>query len=434
MQKVYLLLRDNQQTGPYSFEELLRLQLKQNDLIWIEGKSYGWRYPAEVESLKPYLPTANSQKKETKQSTTKNTEPTSSGTTSPKKIFISMPANSQVNGKENSASIDPIEQKAEELRKRAQAYIPQHEEVRTNYGRNIKDAEEEYTHWAYERKIKKKSKLPGKTLVIGCIVVLIVLAGWWMKGEFSDTSSAVTTIAVQDKELSQKQEITTPVEPIKEEQSPSTEELKPRAEKSRKEKAKEPITDKAIIQNKSTATETISTIEEPIIDQTPVSGNKEDNTETSVQAPVENKKTLKEKIGDLFKKKKETEEAPQTAENANSERKATRREDENATISVTDISDQVEVKTNKIADSWMMGVKNVKLTLYNRSDLTLNVAKAEVLYYSDQNTLLEKRIISFANIPPKKSQTLSIPDNRLADHIDYKVVLATGVENAYANR
>ena len=48
--------------------------------------------------------------------------------------------------------------------------------------------------------------------------------------------------------------------------------------------------------------------------------------------------------------------------------------------------------------------------------------------------LLEKKIISFANILPKKSQTLSIPDNRLADHIDYKVVSATGVENAYANR
>jgi hypothetical protein len=283
----------------------------------------------------------------------------------------------------------------------------------------------------YERNTKKKSKLPGKTLVIACIA-LIVLAGWWMKGKFSDNSSAVTTIAVQ--ELPHKQEITTPVEPIKEEQSTSTEELKTRTEKSRKEKAKEPITDKAIIQNQTSTTETVSTIEEPIIDQTAVSCNKEDNTETSVRTPVENKKTLKEKIGDLFKKKKETEEAPQAAGNANSERKATRREDDNATISVTDISDQVEIKTNKIADSWMMGVKNVKLTLYNRSDLTLNMAKAEVLYYSDQNTLLEKRIISFANISPKKSQTLSIPDNRLADHIDYKVVLATGVENAYANR
>ena len=82
----------------------------------------------------------------------------------------------------------------------------------------------------------------------------------------------------------------------------------------------------------------------------------------------------------------------------------------------------------------MMGVKNVKLNLYNKSNLTLTQAKVEVLYYSDQNKLLEKKIISYANIPPKKSQIISIPDNRLADHIEYKVVSATGVENAYANR
>jgi hypothetical protein len=116
------------------------------------------------------------------------------------------------------------------------------------------------------------------------------------------------------------------------------------------------------------------------------------------------------------------------------ERKATRREEETATTSVSDVSDQIELKTNKLADSWMMGVKNVKLTLHNKSNLTINAAKVEVSYYSDQNNLLGKNTIAYANIPPKKSQTLSIPDNRLADHIDYKVLSATGVENSYANR
>ena len=59
MQKVYLLLRNNRQTGPHSLEELLQLQLQPFDLIWVEGKSYGWAYPTEVESLKPFVATVN---------------------------------------------------------------------------------------------------------------------------------------------------------------------------------------------------------------------------------------------------------------------------------------------------------------------------------------------------------------------------------------
>ena len=55
MQKVYLLLRDNQQTGPFSLEELIRFDLKPFDLIWIEGKSAGWYYPQEIQALQPHL-------------------------------------------------------------------------------------------------------------------------------------------------------------------------------------------------------------------------------------------------------------------------------------------------------------------------------------------------------------------------------------------
>jgi hypothetical protein len=433
MQKVYLLLRNNQQTGPHSFEELLHLQLKPNDLVWIEGKSYGWRYPAEVESLKPYMPIVDF-KVESEQTPPKNTEANKTSTASPKKIFVSMPVTPRENSKENIASIDVIEQKEEELRKRAQAYTPQQEEVKINYSRNINEAEQDYANWMYKTKTKKKSKLPGKTLVIASVVALIVLAGWWMKGQFFDQTSTVTESTAQDKKISEIQEITTPVDPIENEQITSAEKIKPKVEKTGKEKT--PNTDEVVAQKETTENETVSITDEQVINQPPVTDNKGDNTKTLVQAPVEKKKTLKEKISNLFKKKNEagTEEETKATENTDNERKATRRADDDATTSVTDISDQVEIKTNKIADSWMMGVKNVKLTLYNRSNLTLNIAKAEVLYYSDQNTLLEKKIISFVNIPANKSQTLSIPDNRLADHIDYKVASATGVENAYANR
>ena len=39
MHKVYLLLRNNRQTGPYSLDELLKLNLKPFDLVWVDGRS-----------------------------------------------------------------------------------------------------------------------------------------------------------------------------------------------------------------------------------------------------------------------------------------------------------------------------------------------------------------------------------------------------------
>src|SRR5688572_25064612 len=58
MHRIYSLLRNNKQSGPFSLEELLHLNLKKFDLIWVEGKS-GWSYPSEIESLKPFLTEAN---------------------------------------------------------------------------------------------------------------------------------------------------------------------------------------------------------------------------------------------------------------------------------------------------------------------------------------------------------------------------------------
>lgn len=55
MKKVYLLLRNNHQAGPYTIDELLQQKLKPFDLIWVEGISKAWTYPAELPQLKDFL-------------------------------------------------------------------------------------------------------------------------------------------------------------------------------------------------------------------------------------------------------------------------------------------------------------------------------------------------------------------------------------------
>jgi hypothetical protein len=58
---MYLLLRDNKQSGPYSLDDLKAKGLKAYDLVWVEGRSAAWRYPSEVEELSAFAPAVEEQ-------------------------------------------------------------------------------------------------------------------------------------------------------------------------------------------------------------------------------------------------------------------------------------------------------------------------------------------------------------------------------------
>ena len=51
----YLLLRDDQQIGPYTFEQLKALGLEPKDLVWVQGRSDGWTSATDVEELKELI-------------------------------------------------------------------------------------------------------------------------------------------------------------------------------------------------------------------------------------------------------------------------------------------------------------------------------------------------------------------------------------------
>jgi hypothetical protein len=52
----YLLLRNNQESGPFSLEEVTGKSLMPYDLIWVIGKSAAWRYPGEIAEFKSFAP------------------------------------------------------------------------------------------------------------------------------------------------------------------------------------------------------------------------------------------------------------------------------------------------------------------------------------------------------------------------------------------
>jgi hypothetical protein len=46
--KKYLLLRNNKRTGPLTYGELLLMDLKPLDLVWVEGESTSWSHPGAL--------------------------------------------------------------------------------------------------------------------------------------------------------------------------------------------------------------------------------------------------------------------------------------------------------------------------------------------------------------------------------------------------
>jgi hypothetical protein len=120
------------------------------------------------------------------------------------------------------------------------------------------------------------------------------------------------------------------------------------------------------------------------------------------------------------------------AEQTSDERGVTKRTDESAPT--INLENQVNVTANVSTGNWMMGVQGLKLTLHNKSNEIVKTATVEVRYYNDQKDLLEKKIVQFNNVSPKRSQTVTAPDHRLADHADYELVSAIAKEDGYVKQ
>jgi hypothetical protein len=445
MEKVYLLLRNNQQTGPHSLEELLQLQLKSKDLVWVEGKSYGWSYPTEIDTLQPYVKGATlSPKPEALANET--TEPgrsTNPAQPANKKIYVSMPGGS-IPFQSQQVSQDPIEQKAEELRKRIQSYSPQperdKEDIRTNYSRKLEDVEEDYTSWMFQKKRKKKVLAGISPVALGTTLVIVLIGAWWLFKPAPARPEQPPVVSTATRMEQPKEEtINQPVDNSSVTTVPGTQTAvnispvtvnKPRAKKEQASvklstplshtpvASPEQVNDKPLDQNTAVI---VSAPEKP-------------DVATTQQQPKE-KRTIRGLLNVLFKKNKKEQEADdaRAANTTTDGRSASRRDEEQGTTSV-DLSDQVQVRSNQSPADWMMGVQGLKLTLYNKSAAQLKNATVEVSYFSEQNDLLQKKTLSFSNIAPQKSQTVSAPDHRLADHVQYNVTSATGESSAYANK
>jgi hypothetical protein len=199
MNRVYLLLRDNIESGPFSFDELLQQQLRSSDLIWIEGETNAWIYPYEIEDLRKSL-------------TGKTVEQVSLPAVVPSSAKIQKPEIKNVNQEATKPSgipvkapkktNDEIEKRAEELRKKALAFSSQHDFHQQPVLRPIHDFQPHLNERDSVNLVhhKPNNGLPIGEVLVAAMVIGLVITGWYggaNKYFFNQKAPVVNSVATQ---------------------------------------------------------------------------------------------------------------------------------------------------------------------------------------------------------------------------------------------
>lgn len=409
MQKVYVLLRGEKQTGPYSLEEIIQFDLKPYDLIWIEGKSAGWYYPQEIGDLHPYL-SFLPKKPVSEKATTKN-------------VFVSLPSEPKKE-EPQPASVPVFLTPSPEVTHRPLPGSHIEEEVHALFnGPAVKERSQANGSSA----IRQKKKTPGSFSVVMIAVFIVggVFAASWVMNmqpkvesdvypetTVSEPAAEVETTAVAKPGTAQKAFLSST--PRQKQQSRSIASKQTTSTGRQVIVIREQETVSGNTGSESVEEQTPSSTEEVIITEEPTTTP----NETPAQQPK--KKKLRDKILDIFRKDdNEPAKKSEPAKEENGERRPVYREN------TTELARMVHVRFD-IPNNWMMGVKGAKATLVNRSNETINKATVELSYFDDDNQLLQKKTVSFGKIDGKGTQTISIPDHPTATKVDYEIVSVTG--------
>jgi hypothetical protein len=408
MEKIYVLLRHDKQTGPYSLAELIQFDLKPYDLIWIEGKSSGWYYPQEIGALHPYLSFLPQKPK-----------PAAAAPAAEKKVFVQAQVHEVP--KANPLPVMPAEATAEAWQPPKAASPNLEAAVYAQFAEPFAAKEPSFTP-AIPPAQKRKSPHP---LLVGATAVLIVgsvFAASWMLNrgpgkeeettEFvgdTATPNEIATTAVASDDNTNRQTVALPKQNGRKNNTAPVRKMAPVTQNTQSEEEAYRQTD---------AAETNEAVGD--VENKQPEGPLPAPSETT-SAPQEKKKSLKEKIADLFRKKPADSKAEERkpAETENGERVATRREGS------ADLAQMVHVRFD-VPNDWMMGIKGAKATMVNRSSQKILGATVEVLYYNDDNELLQKKTITFGKIDGKEIKTIAIPDHATATKVDYEVISVTG--------
>jgi hypothetical protein len=360
---MYRILRNNKEQGPYSLDELVQLSLRPYDLIWVEGKSASWRYPTEIEELKPYIPGLVS-------------ETTSPQTLPQTSLQVVVPidktlAEPIIAHEEEELNAAMLEQKANAIYQRIQAYNAKSEQeakdVQTKYARSLEDLKQDYAEWLHGKKNRRREVSSNKGWVafgaVSAAFIIFVLAG---------KNKDMVWPVYRQKDIAANKPL--PSEPRQGKQSPAT-----------------------------------------IVTENATSQQLSEGQKVTVEAFIDSMRNVLRKK-DLVSNVPKKVEKP-SKKNTNNQI---------AVHPVQSITLPVEKKVNfpviKAADldaRYIPGenssrIKEVHVTVHNTGTVPLKQVTVLVFYYKKGERLLDKETLYFSNIRPGNSYTVSKPGNRKA--------------------
>lgn len=360
---MYRILRNNKEQGPYNLDELVQLSLRPYDLIWIEGKSACWRYPSEIEELKPYL---------------RNTAESNAATSAPPQPIqpiilqeIKQQENQLNVQEEETLTAAMLEQKANAIYERVQAYNAKREQeakdVQIKYARPLEDLKKDYAEWLHGNKRKRREITSDNK-------------GWMAFGAVS-AAFLIFLLAGKDKEIawpSLVRKDITGEKPVKTVQENGH--LKPLPNVS---SAAEPLSEskrssvESFIDSMRTALRKQNLTDKPRVVPNKLTKKKGADNQVAIH-PVQSILPLEEK-----------------------------------TIIPPSIK-AADLDARYIPHENSSRIKELQVTVHNTGTVALKQVTVDVYYYKKGNRFIDKETLFFTDIEPGNAYTVSKPGNKKA--------------------
>jgi len=423
----YLLLRDNKESGPFSMNDLLNVGLKPYDLVWVQGKSAAWRYPSEVEELKPYAPVIEEQpfdrfyKKSTEEKREEPAQPKEWSDYTPpakqeelrfvpgKSVFVTLPGQKTV-AVERPAKPQAVVRESPVSPSITITESP--ELIETKYSQPLDEIKEMYVKSLQQRKNKtaRKSHLVAavkKGSVIAGLIFLGVLTGLMIKSKSKSNTisqqSVPVTPALVNNPSNDKPLPTGTDDGIAADDEPTVhtrgEELTASSKKIQSEKEMPHSNSPIITIRKETMIK-------------PVQKKEFDNNEVAPNADFD--LITGERTRKIRNDNGSTEEEPVERKNKNS------------------LHDLVSISSNDYKRVAFGGIRNLQLTVTNNSKYELDNVIVELQYLKPSEEPLRTENIRFRGVAPNGSSTIKIPDTNRGIKISYKIINIESKQNSDA--
>ncbi|MBL7745663.1 MAG: hypothetical protein JNN00_19485 [Chitinophagaceae bacterium] len=418
----YLLLRNNKESGPYSLDDLMQMGLKAYDLVWVQGKSAAWRYPSEVEELKPFAPVVEEQpfdrffKKQTEgvkpeavKQEIQAIAPEHEKYVPKKSVFVTMPVKKTNTVKpaikEEAYSAPPVAQQTISVTENPAA-------AQIKYSQPLDEIKEMYVKTLYDRKqkIARKSLLLQvlrKAAVILLLIAVGVAAGLIIRSNGNKrTEITKEQIPVQQKMIMEPS-ASIPALADNDGQNSQSTPLSSEEQKKGEDILKEPE------QRKQPVTSSGNTVVNNSRKETsqPSSGTGKEINTAAVSPGVD----IDPATGERSRKVR-------NESNSNSQSGNTNSSGEKKAFNTSGIGDLVSVASNDYKKVAFGGIRNLELTVTNDSKYTLDNVIVELQYIKPNELPLKTENVEFKSVGPKSTSTIRIPDTNRGIKVTYKII------------